>query len=176
MSVQDFLTFLIEAMGLGFFGIMLLDFLIEAKKLWLRITTEASQSSIINPQPVQLPDPWTLPDPVIAPQPKVVEPEIKPLLLLPQAREVSAQPPLLITDSSLKNLAEINLDTLQLRPARKMAKMLGIAQKVNGKDQPLLWLRVQIKAKLQSSDLPLISFQEARWSLCEPPQASLAAS
>ncbi len=42
----------------------------------------------------------------------------------------------------------IDLDTLQLRPARKICGRLGIQQKVNSKDAPLSWLRAQIKAKL----------------------------
>ncbi len=179
MLVQDFLTFLIEALVVGFFGIMVLDFLIEVKKLWLcsKAFVSTQSASVANTGEFQIPDPWMLPDPVIAPQPNLlVEPEIKLLLLLPQTKKIITQPPLSISESSLKDLAGINLDTLQLRPARKMAKLLGISQKVNGRDQPLSWLRVQIKAKLQSSDLPSNSFQEARWSLCEPPQASLAAS
>ncbi|MDY7016200.1 MAG: hypothetical protein SVX43_21905 [Cyanobacteriota bacterium] len=42
-----------------------------------------------------------------------------------------------------------DIETLQLRPARKIAKQLGIQQKVNGKDQPLSWLRAQIKKRLE---------------------------
>jgi len=45
-------------------------------------------------------------------------------------------------------LADIDLDTLQLRPARKICSRLGIQQKVNGKDAPLSWLRSQIKSRL----------------------------
>lgn len=53
------------------------------------------------------------------------------------------------TDNPLEErLAGIDLDTLQLRPARRIAKRLGIKQKVNGKDQPLSWLRGQIKKRL----------------------------
>jgi len=47
-----------------------------------------------------------------------------------------------------KLLLGIDLDTLQLRPARKICGRLGIQQKVNSKDAPLSWLRAQIKAKL----------------------------
>jgi len=42
----------------------------------------------------------------------------------------------------------IDLDKLQLRPARKIAGKLNIQQKVNGKDQPLSFLRAQIKKRL----------------------------
>jgi hypothetical protein len=45
-------------------------------------------------------------------------------------------------------LREIDLDTLQLRPARKICGRLGIQQKVNSKDAPLSWLRSQIKSRL----------------------------
>jgi hypothetical protein len=53
----------------------------------------------------------------------------------------------------LEELLEgIDLDTMPLRPARKIAGKLGIAQKVKGKDASLAWLRAQIKNRL--SDLP----------------------
>jgi len=45
-------------------------------------------------------------------------------------------------------LCEIDIDSLQLRPARKICSRLGIQQKVNGKDAPLSWLRSQIKSRL----------------------------
>ncbi len=45
-------------------------------------------------------------------------------------------------------LLGIDLDKLQLRPARKIAGRLNIQQKVNGKDQPLGFLRAQIKKRL----------------------------
>ena len=52
-------------------------------------------------------------------------------------------------EPTLKELLQgINIDTLQLRPARKICGRLGIQQKVNSKDAPLSWLRAQIKAKL----------------------------
>ena len=45
--------------------------------------------------------------------------------------------------------SELDIDNLKLRPARKLAAALKIKQKVNGKDQPLPWLRAQIKKALQ---------------------------
>jgi hypothetical protein len=45
-------------------------------------------------------------------------------------------------------LKGIDLDKLQLRPARKIAGRLNIQQKVNGKDQPLFFLRAQIKKRV----------------------------
>ncbi|MBE9117208.1 hypothetical protein IQ249_15010 [Lusitaniella coriacea LEGE 07157] len=53
-------------------------------------------------------------------------------------------------EPSLEELLKgVELDTLQLRPARKVASRLGIKQKVRGKDQPLSWLRAQIKKRLE---------------------------
>ncbi len=52
-------------------------------------------------------------------------------------------------EPTLEELLEgIDLDSLQLRPARKICGRLGIQQKVNGKDAPLSWLRSQIKSRL----------------------------
>ena len=105
-----------------------------------------------------LPDPWTLPIDEIAevtaqPQ-QIVQIEHKPLLLLPPANEISIQPPLTATAKLklVKLLSDIDIDKLQLRPARKIAKALNIAQKINGRDQTLSFFRSQIKAKLQQSE------------------------
>ena len=70
--------------------------------------------------------------------------------------EADPQPPLEIEMSDeqhqepiLDELLEgIDVDSLQLRPARKICGRLGIQQKVNGKDAPLSWLRSQIKSRL----------------------------
>ncbi len=71
------------------------------------------------------------------------EPEVE--INTPQSRQHHAP--------TLEELLEgIDLDTMPLRPARKIAGKLGIAQKVKGKDAPLAWLRAQIKNRL--SDLP----------------------
>jgi hypothetical protein len=52
-------------------------------------------------------------------------------------------------EPTLEQLLEgIDLNKLQLRPARKIASRLNIAQKVGGKDQPLGFLRAQIKTRL----------------------------
>ncbi len=53
-------------------------------------------------------------------------------------------------------LLGIDLDTLQLRPARKICGRLGIQQKVNSKDAPLSWLRAQIKAKLSEKPTEVV--------------------
>ncbi|NER32312.1 MAG: hypothetical protein F6J89_33115 [Symploca sp. SIO1C4] len=63
--------------------------------------------------------------------------------------ELTPQP-----EHSLEELLQgINLDKLQLRPARKIASRIGVRQKVNGKDQPLAWLRAQIKKRLAEKPL-----------------------
>jgi hypothetical protein len=46
------------------------------------------------------------------------------------------------------DLTCIELSTITLRQARKIAKQLGIKQKVNGKDAPKDWLVKQIEQKL----------------------------
>jgi hypothetical protein len=53
-------------------------------------------------------------------------------------------------------LQDIDLDTLQLRPARKICSRLGIQQKVNGKDAPLSWLRSQIKSRLSEKPTEVV--------------------
>jgi hypothetical protein len=55
-----------------------------------------------------------------------------------------------------EQLLGIDLDTLQLRPARKICSRLGIQQKVNSKDAPLSWLRAQIKAKLSEKPTEVV--------------------
>ena len=104
-----------------------------------------------------LPDPWTLPtDKITEVQPQqTLQIEQKPvLLLLPLVKEISIQPPLATTAKSKLDqaLLHIDIDKLQLRPARKIAKALNIAQKINGRDQTLSFFRSQIKAKLQQSE------------------------
>jgi len=77
------------------------------------------------------------------------------------AAEVDPQPELQIEMSDKRNpeptleerLEGIDLDSLQLRPARKICGRLGIQQKVNGKDAPLSWLRSQIKSRLSEKPI-----------------------
>lgn len=49
------------------------------------------------------------------------------------------------------------ISTLKLREARIVAKLLGITQKVNGKDKPLDWLQREIRQKLTSDRAVVIS-------------------
>jgi hypothetical protein len=55
-----------------------------------------------------------------------------------------------------ERLEGIDLDSLQLRPARKICGRLGIQQKVNGKDAPLSWLRSQIKSRLSEKPTEVV--------------------
>jgi hypothetical protein len=73
-----------------------------------------------------------------------LEPEVE--INTPQSRQHHAP--------TLEELLEgIDLDTMPLRPARKIAGKLGIAQKVKGKDAPLAWLRAQIKNRLSEKPI-----------------------
>ena len=57
-------------------------------------------------------------------------------LPLPPAKTIN------VSNPELEDLLRgVDLDELKLRQARKVAKVLGIAQKVNGKDQRLDFLR-----------------------------------
>ncbi len=63
------------------------------------------------------------------------------------------------------NLKDIEVDTITLRTARKIAKALNIRQKVGGKDQPKKWLVAQIKKALEDNPKKvapiIVSFQHA---------------
>jgi len=48
-----------------------------------------------------------------------------------------------------EKLEVIDVEKIGIRKARKIAKQLKIRQKVNGKDQPLGWLRRQIQKRLE---------------------------
>ena len=165
MSAQEFLTLLFDAIALSFITIATLDFiaglmpLMPSSKMPL---VSPSQLNLFDFKPLPLPllpDPWTLPIDEIAsvtaqPQ-QTVQIEQKPvLLLLPPANEIGIQTPLATTVKLklVKHLTHIDIDKLQLRPARKIAKALNIAQKINGRDQTLSFFRSQIKAKLQQSE------------------------
>ncbi len=153
MSTQDLLTCLFNVIALGFIAIAALDFVGGLMSRKQAPPVSPGQLSIfdLKPEPLrQLPDPWELPaGDVIAQSQKLPQLEQQ-LLLLTQAKLGTPVVPLLD-----ELLVSVDIDTLQLRPARKIAKTLGIAQKVNSKDQPLSWLRAQIRAKLQQpQELP----------------------
>lgn len=161
MSAQEFLTLLFDAIALSFITVATLDFITGLTPLMPRFKLPVASPGQLNlfdlePLPFPLlPDPWILPtdeifDIMAQPQ-QTAQIEHKRLLLLPPANEISIQPPLTATAKlKLVNLlSDIDIDKLQLRPARKMAKALNIAQKINGRDQTLSFLRSQIKARLQ---------------------------
>ncbi len=93
----------------------------------------------------QLPDPWLLPvEDKANLLTKTFSREQKHLRLLPPAKGIDVSQP------ELEDLLPgVDLENLKLRQARKIAKVLGIAQKVNGRDQKLAFLVSQIKSKLQ---------------------------
>lgn len=76
------------------------------------------------------------------------EPELVPTAVEGLTSVVEDAPRSLPEPTIEELLQDIDLDTLQLRPARKICSKLGIQQKVNGKDAPLSWLRAQIKGHL----------------------------
>ena len=150
--MQDLLNASIELLFVGFSSVFLLDLLIALKNCWIAsaLTPQAKPDKKAIIAPV-MPDPWTLPldEAVSTPQPFSAI-HLKPLLLLPPAKEIFTSPLQITTEPALDNLfSSIDIDKLQLRPARKIAKALGLAQKVDKKDQPISWLRAQIKMKLQ---------------------------
>jgi len=70
----------------------------------------------------------------------------------PQVTEIPEQTPVtpIVEIPNIDSaLPELDIDNLPLRPVRKIASMLKIKQKVNKKDQPVSWLRAQIKKALQ---------------------------
>lgn len=104
---------------------------------------DVESADVVSPT---LPDPWEAEEPMIITQAlsSNFEEEAEVEILSPQSQHHAP---------TLEELLEgIDLDTIPLRPARKIAGKLGIAQKVKGKDVPLAWLRAQIKSRL--SDLP----------------------
>jgi hypothetical protein len=195
MNTQDFLTYAFDLIAFGYASLMLLNFIDGiGGDLWEIFYPEKTttpqeedmprtkipqvspgQLSLfdINPEPFpQMPDPWTLPvndaiELIAAPQ-KPAKSKPKPLLLLPQAKEISTQPPLPATAEPTLDelLAGLDINNLQLRPARKLAKLLNIPQKLNSKDKPLGFLRAQIKAKLQQpQELPPEAIEAVRREL-----------
>ena len=83
---------------------------------------------------------------------ELIQKEQKHLRLLPQAKETS-----MVAAPKLENLLRgVDLDKLKLRQARKIAKVLGIIQKVNGRDQKLAFLVSQIKLKLQQAKVEIV--------------------
>lgn len=172
MSAQEFLTLLFNVIALAFITIAALDFILGLMPRYKLPVVSPGQLNLFDCKPKSLPllpDPWVLPIDEIAeaiaqPQ-QTAQSQQKPALLLPPAKEISIQPPLLtVAELKLNQLSSgINIDKLQLRPARKLAKALNIAQKINGRDQTLSFLRNQIKVKLQQLEaLPVETVEVLR--------------
>lgn len=152
MSCQQLLTFLFDAIALGFICIATIDLSREIIALYKQVFVAPPQPPLTNPQPKplsQLPDPWLLPTAEAIAPVELTQVQPKPILLLAPASSVD-DVELSANRATSKGLfGDIAVDTLKLREARKLAKLLGIAQKINGRDQTLAFLRSQIKVKLQ---------------------------
>ncbi len=183
MSTQELLTFLFNAIALGFITIASIDFgmrLVVAykqvsippkKQLSIQqLPTQLPRSGVPQELP-QLPDPWLLPvaeNPLLLRYPSTEffkredEAEIasKILMAYKQQKHLRLLPPAKTIDvfnPELEDLLRgVDLDKLKLRQARKIAKVLGIAQKVNGRDQKLAFLVSQIKLKLQQARAEIV--------------------
>ena len=158
MNAQELLTCAFNAITLGFLAIAIIDFVggLMSRKQTVNVSPgQLSLFDIMLEFPA-LPDPWILQieeELVLPHKAEPAKPNLTPLLLLPFAKEITAQPPL---PSSAKPtidelLIGVDLETLKLRPARKIASALGLAQKVNKRDLPLEWLRAQIKKRLEQT-------------------------
>lgn len=170
MTTQEFLTFLIDAIVLSFVTLMLVDFVSRLIELARTSATSSQQilasdeiTKIFDAKPeieqlptVFLPDPWFLPienEVREIATPKISMPQIQtPLLLLPFAEPVSL-PHEDNESNAVELFHQIDFDKLQLRSARKIAKLLEIPQKVNGRDQKLSDLKSEIKIRFQQTQL-----------------------
>ncbi|MBW4638125.1 MAG: hypothetical protein KME05_07795 [Gloeocapsa sp. UFS-A4-WI-NPMV-4B04] len=178
--MQELLTASVELIVFVFSVAFLLDLAIVLNNCWIASANKLSspyqsEASTAKPhlQPENiaiasmLPDPWMLPlDEVaeIATHKRCSASKSKPLLLLPQSDVVTTSSLQLNAEPTLDELfSGIDIDKLQIRLARKIAKELGISQKVNGRDQKLSWLRARIKAKLQHpQELPTTAIVAVR--------------
>ncbi len=157
MNTQELLTFLFDTLFLGFITIAVFDFSIQAITLYKDILNTPAKISI-NSQPQQLPqssNPMLLATEQLKTIASSSQSAQKPPLALALAKAAgegrSRRQPSANKSTIDDDLWNLNVDELKLRPARKIAKLLGIAQKVNGKDQKLSFLRSQIKLKFQQT-------------------------
>lgn len=179
MSTQELLTFLFNTIALGFIAIASMDFgtrlVVAYKQVSITSISPKKQLSIqqlptqlpltVNPQELpQLPDPWlSLPVEQAVVLVKLVKKEQKHLELLPPVKEIKTGDPLERADNLLE---EIDLNKMKLRQARKVAKVLGIAQKAKGRDLTLALLLSQIKLKLQQVKLETIQVVKQELLTC----------
>ena len=66
----------------------------------------------------------------------------------------------------IKNGQVFGFQPILVVQARKIAKVLGIAQKVNGKDQKLGFLVSQIKLKLQQATVEIVKVVQQELLAC----------
>lgn len=164
MSAQQLLTFLFDAIALSFTTIAAIDLSQKIIKLYRQVFIAPQQptSTISQAQALpQLPDPWLLSvEDTADPADRCLQQQPKPVLLLAQAKAIAPYRSRRVGEAQSLGqcrgkleelLVGIDIDKLQMRPARKLAKLLGIPQKINGKDQKLAFLRGQIKSKLQET-------------------------
>ncbi len=185
MSNQELLTYLFNAkpcvracaIALGFLTIAAIDFGTRAVAVYNQVKVASNPPSTNIEKPLtqlppavtlkklpQLPDPWLLPLPVkeSVVGVKHLQKDQKHLRLLPQAKEIS----IAVAPQLEDLLIEIDLDKLKIRQARKIAKALGIAQKVNGRDQKLAFLISQIKLKLQQAKVEIVEVIQQELITC----------
>ncbi len=159
MSAQESLTFLFDAIALSFIVIVTIDLSREIIALYKQTFITPQQPILPTSQPQQLsqlPDPWLLPTAEVLASAKLTQVQPKPIPLLAQALAVD-EVQLSTAQSTIEDLLiGVDVNTLKLRQARKIAKALGIAQKVNGRDQKLEFLRNQIKLKLQQAKFEIV--------------------
>ncbi len=165
------------AIALGFITIASIDFgtrlVIAYKQISIALDSPSTSTQkpisklpiAVKPQELgQLPDPWLLPveeNPLLLQMPSteflkgedkakiastilLTHEQQKHLRLLPPAKALN------VSNPELEDLLRgVDLENLKLRQARKIAKLLGIAQKVDGKGQKVAFLVSQIKSKLR---------------------------
>ncbi len=167
MSTQELLTYLFNVIALGFTIIAAIDFGARLVAVYKQVSSTSNLPLTATPQPInqlplvatprelpQLSDPWLLPLPVkeSVVLVKPLQKQQKHLRLLSSAKETSVT-----TAPKLEELLlGVDIDRLTLRQARKIAKVLEIAQKVNGRDQKLASLVSQIKLKLQQAKVEIV--------------------
>lgn len=188
--MQDLLTTAIEIVAISFAVVMAIDFVnglryvAQPAQVQDRAQTEPEAIAQRSHQRLFAPtvetfeqsaeDPWmlpvdevlTIPDKSVPVENMQISPDTMPLRLLPPSKSVSVQPPALpvtVKPALDELLAGVDLDSLKLRPARKIAKLLNIPQKLNSKDKPLGFLRAQIKAELQQlEEVPAEAIEAVR--------------
>ncbi|MBW4640809.1 MAG: hypothetical protein KME05_21800 [Gloeocapsa sp. UFS-A4-WI-NPMV-4B04] len=145
--MQELLTASAELIVLVFSAAFLLDLAIALNNCWIASAIKLSSPRQLEAPPTApqirpeniaialvLPDPWMLPIDEVAeisiPQ-RYPPDKQKPLLLLPAAKEeIASSVPITAAPNLDELFLNIDIDKLQLRLARKIAKELGISKKL----------------------------------------------